>query len=154
MADDIKLKNTNINSGNEVSLLGAKLTYSYNNLTRSAPLVNKFELVETQYAGFENPKINISGFIDTNSTDTNLISQKYLIDFAKIKYDNTTPNTLYLKVNTGDKPTYLIGAESTTAATTSQYVKVVINDFKIDIDAKDSDVAYLWRYSLTLTETA
>ena len=149
MATDIYLTNTNINSGNAVYLRGASVKYSWKNLTRTTPLTNQFTLSESQITGFENPRIIISGFIDTNSTDTDVITQELLIQFAKIQYDATTANSIYLTIESGTKPTYLKNADLD-----GNSIKVIIEDFNIDFSASDSNEGHLWRYTLTLVETA
>lgn len=155
MATEFTLTNADVNSGASVLLKGAKLTWNFKQLTRTTPLTNQFTLVETQVAGFENPKIVINGIIDANDTTANVVSQKLLRDFMIEPYSGTTPPTpTYLKVSVGSQPLYIVGTKSTTAPTTEQTIKVVVESISIAADASDSYEGHYIPYVLTLVETA
>lgn len=150
MSSDIMLTCNNVNSGNTVRLKGALLTYTWNNLTRTTPLTGQFTLAETQVTGFENPKLVVSGYIDTNDLDSNIINQSLLQDFAKIEYQSADIDTaIYLTVSTGIVPTWLKNYNHS-----EDFVKVVIENFNMTVDAGDSEEGHFWRYTLTLVETA
>jgi len=148
MAQDIILTGDFL-STTTVYCRGATVKYGFKPLTRTTPLTNSFGLAETMMAGYENPKIIITGYIDTNSMPSGTISQKLLLEMAKNHYDGTEANSLYLSVKTGksDEPLYATD-------TTTDTVKVVVENFDISIDTKDSDLAHFWRYTLSLVETA
>ena len=148
MATDVILTCPNVNSGNPVSFKGATITYGWKNLTRVTPLTNQFSLSEAQITGFENPKITVTGFIDTNDTTANVVTQPLLIAFSKIPYDGTVPNTISFSVSTGNKSVYLRNTDDD-----ANSIKVMVESFNLNIDAGDSDLGYLWRYTLQLVET-
>ena len=149
MASDVTLTCPNVNSGTAVSFQGATISYAWKNLTRTTPLTNQFTLGETQMAGYENPKIVVKGYIDTNQSTSNVVTQSLLLDFAKIPYDATASNSITFSVSTGSTSAYLRNA-----ANTANSLKVVIENFNIDIDAGDAELGHLWNYTMTLVETA
>lgn len=161
MADDIKLRHGDgtenvsfINGGRPIIMRGARLSYAFKPLTRVTPNTNAFALTEAQITGYENPKIIVTGYIDTNDTTSDIITQSLLLQLSKNEYDGTDSKQITLTVNTGDNPTYLIGTESSTSQATSQSIKVIIESFNLNIDPSDNDLGYLWTYTLNLVETA
>ena len=150
----ITLQSNNINGSTAVVLNGANATYTFKPLTRTAPLATAFTLSEAQVSGYENPRIVIRGYIDTNNIPTNGITMPLLRDFAKVNYDGTNNTAIYLTLFAGKAPVYAVGAESTTAWTSSQTIKVIVESFNISMDNSDSDLAHFWTYSLNLVETA
>ena len=148
MEQQIKLKSDEVNSGTDVKFNGSTLTYAWRNTTRATPLTSKFDIAEAQITGYENPRITITGFIDTDSDEENIVTQSLLQDFAKVKYDGTDAKSIYLSVSTGRNSTFIKDYTHT-----NNYIKVVIENFNLTIDAADSDFGHLWRYTINLVET-
>lgn len=149
MVSDVLLACPSINSGTAVIFRGATVKYAWKNLTRTTPLTNQFSIAETQMAGFENPKIIVTGYIDTNKYPAIAVTQPYLIQFASLAYDNTAATTILFSVSTGTSNVYLRNWDNSSNA-----IQVVIENFSVDIDAGDSNYGHLWRYTMTLVETA
>ena len=145
---DITLTNPLINSGNPVYLRGATLSYSFKPLTRTTPITGSDSLSETQCSGIDNPKINITGYIDVDCTDINLISQSLLLAFAKNQYDGTVDKTISLSVTTGSSDVYLRNTDDD-----ANSLKVVMENFSINMSSSGSKYAGFWNYSMTLVET-
>tara|TARA_Y100000310_G_C20685829_1_gene818905 strand:+ start:1635 stop:2078 length:444 start_codon:yes stop_codon:yes gene_type:complete len=144
---DITLANPTVNSGTTVSLKGATVNYAWKNLTRNTPVPGKNAIIESQYNGFENPKITITGYIDVDNTSANEITQELLQNFASVQYDGTSGTVTTLVIPTGDTPTYL---KDSTGLVDS--LKVVIESFSIRL-GMDSSNAHFWAYNLLLVET-
>ena len=150
MAQDVQLICPNVNSGTAVVFQGATLNYAWQNLTRTTPLTGQFTIAETQVSGYENPKIVITGFIDTNQSTTNIVTQSLLQDFASVAYQSGDSDThITLSVSTGSTNTFLKDYNHS-----NDSVRVVVENFNLTLDAADADLGHLWRYSLTLVETA
>ena len=149
MAQDITLTHPTINSGTAIIMKGASLKYGTKTLNRTTPLTGSFSLAETQVSGFENPKLVLTGFIDTNDTSSNIITQSLMLQLLQNRYDGTSATTISLVCVTGNTDTYLLASDYTT-----QSIKVVIESFDISIDPSDSDLGHLWTYTLNLVETA
>jgi len=147
MAQDIELT-SDLLTPNTISLRGASLKYAFKPLTKTNPLTNSFEIAETQTNGFENPKIIIHGYIDTNNLTDDLVQQKHLLALAKNEYDGTESTSIYLTVKTGKEDEALLAMNGTT-----ETIKVCVEAFDIGIDT-ESDLAHFWVYQLTLVETA
>jgi hypothetical protein len=147
MAQDIILSGEFL-SPSTIYCRGASLTYGFKPLTRTTPLVNSFKLAETMVTGFENPKIVLSGYIDTNNLKSSTIQHSSLLSIAKNEYDGTEEKSLYLTVVTGKNDAPLYATDATTST-----IKVAVESFDIVIDTKDSDLAHFWRYTLNLVET-
>ena len=117
-ADDPTLTNAGINSGNPVTLLSGNITYEWKNITRVDPIEGDYDIVETHYGGFENPKIIVDGFFDADNeksddeTET-LLTHALLVDFALIKTGTTT-----LKVSFGSTP-FILGGRPTAGYSTA-----------------------------------
>lgn len=147
MADDIKLSAEWL-SPSTIACKGATLQYSFKPLTKTNPLANSYALAETQTAGFENPRITITGYIDTNNLQSSDIQHSSLLELAKNKYDGTSATAITLTAITGTSDTPLLASD---ASTTS--IRVVVEGFNCVLSVRDADLAHLWNYTLNLVET-
>lgn len=151
---DITLQNNNINGGVPIKMNGAEVTYAFKPLTRTVPLATSFDLSETQVSGYENPRLVISGYIDTENIPANGITMPLLRDLAKVEYDGSEETSVYLNISVGSiNKKYLIGAKSETDWDTDQNIKVIIESFNIKMASSESRYAYFWNYSINLVET-
>ena len=150
------LTHTLVNSGTAVILQNSKVTYGWKNLNEVKPIPGKFDIVENNNNGFENPKITISGYFDDiESPASNELTQKLLIDFATLQ----STGAISLSVPVGAGSTYLGGRPSGGYAndgtnTLQNTISVVIDSFIINVDGTSSDRGTFWSYSITLHETA
>ena len=150
----VTLQHANVNGGTAVTLYGASVKFSWKNLTKPNPIPGKYDISETEYGGFENPKIVITGAFSVDDIDSNELTQELLTDFAALR--STTPITL--TVSTGSTPTYLKGRpsggyETDGDMTLSNSIKIQIESFDISISGQDSDLGHFWNYSITAHET-
>lgn len=148
------LKCSNVNSGNGVWLVGATCKIVWKNLIKADPIPGKYDTVEIDKGGWENPTYHIEGVIDADSTGGTTtvnnestcseVTQSLLQNFAK-----ETANAIWLKIGVGASatPVYISGAN-----TTSNAIKVVVDNFNIDIDP-ESELGHLLNYTLDLVET-
>jgi len=82
---EITLTNPTINNGVAVTLNGANnVQYSWKNLVRADPAPQKFDTVEADVSGFENPIITIEGGFDVDDLDSSELNMTFLLSFAKI----------------------------------------------------------------------
>jgi len=151
----ITLQHPNVNGGNAVVLNGASIRYSWKNLSSTNPIPGKYDITETEYSGFENPKIVITGHFDVDNLDSNELTQKFLIDFATLRSE--TPITL--TVSTGLTSTTYLGGRPTDGYKTdgtntlSNSINIAIDSFDIVIDSS-ADKGHLWSYTITCHETS
>lgn len=108
---NLTITNANVNGGNAVTVIGGKVTYSWENLTKPVPIPGNYDTVESNFGGFENPKIVITGVIDADNLGViaNHLNMKLLIDLAIEKSATTT-----LKLQVGN--TNLTGTTTSTSA--------------------------------------
>ena len=154
-ATDITLTNANVNSGVAVILPASKFTFAWKNITKSDPIPGKYDISESHFSGFESPRLIVRGAIDINSTTTNVLTLKLLVDFAACKSGTTT-----LKVSLGVTPVVLGGrpsggynsAGANTLDTTNGY-DVQIDNYSFDTDVGGSKHGERINYSISLHET-
>ncbi len=147
MAQDIILKASFL-TPSTIYCKGARLTYGFKPLTRTTPLTNSYALAETQVAGFENPKIKIQGFIDTNKLASSNIQHTSLLALAKNQYNTNDSDThVELEVLTGSSDSPLYATDGSTSS-----IRVAVESFNIKLGT-DSDLAHFWAYDLNLVET-
>jgi len=83
---DTRLSNSSVTSS-AVRLLGAEVTYKWENLVEADPVPSKFDTTSTaqtevQFMGWNNPKISIRGIVDENDDIPNAINFELLKKFA------------------------------------------------------------------------
>ena len=133
---------------------GAKLSYALKQLTKTDSLANSFSLAEAQTSGIENPKLVLTGYIDTNNLTSNSIKQTDILKLLKTPYDGTSDTEIRIYVETGKgttvgtNKTYLYGFDGTTT-----YVKVIIDSVDVSIDPSNSAYGHVWVYNINMTET-
>ena len=139
---------------NQIYCKGASLTYALKQLTKTDALANSFTLAEAQTSGIENPKLVLTGYIDTNNLTSNSIKQTDILKLLKTPYDGTSNTEIRIFAETGKgilvgtNKTYLYGFDGTT-----NYIKVIIDSIDISIDPSNSAYGHLWVYNMNLTET-
>ncbi|WP_298753003.1 hypothetical protein [uncultured Arcobacter sp.] len=150
-------------SPSTIYLRGANMTYGFRPLTRTTPNTNSFSLAETQTAGFENPKILIGGYIDTDNLSPSTIQHSSLLALAKNPYDGTSNTEINLIITTGKNsvPLYSTDAVSIpsgssiyTTTASSSTIKVVVESFDLGAKPSSSKYGHLVNYKLTFVETS
>ena len=165
----IQLKNSDVNSGTAVWLTAAKLTFGFKNLTKTDPAEGKFDTIESDYGGFENPRITINGQIDIDNEPANSITPILLYNFG-----TATQNPTYLAVPVGSTDHYIPGIRmynssgteigttrislansdtKYTTDTTEGWIRVRIQSFTINID-NTSDKGHFLTYQIVCHETS
>ena len=151
---NVTLQHPNVNGGTAVELPGVTgITFGWNNLNNVDPVPGKYDIVENNFGGFENPKIVIGGSFDVEDIGANELTQELLVNFATLRSE--IPITLTIPV--GSTPQYLKGRPSggyKTDGTNSlqNTIKVWIDSFDIRIDTT-SEQGRFWTYSITMHET-
>ena len=118
-------------------------------------ITNKHDLSETEYGGFENPKIVIRGQFDVEDIDSNELTQKLLVDFATLQ--STTPISLSVPIGLDSSPTYLggrpSGGYSTSGSNTlSNSINIVIETFDLSVNGRVSDLGRVIEYTINAHE--
>ena len=149
----LTLQHSLVNSGTPVILESANVSYSFKNLSDSTPIPGLFDITETQYGGFENPKINISGHIDVDDILSNGLTQELLTSFAILK----TEVPVVLTIETGQSATPLKGRPAdgySTGGTNTMTSSIgfIIDTFDIKLN-NNADRSHLWTFSITGHET-
>lgn len=150
----VKLQHPQVNGGTAVVAYSTKVDFSWKNMSDVNPIEASYDIVESNYSGFENPKIVISGRLDVDNLGSNEISQKYLVDFSTLR--STTPITL--TVETGNNSTALQGRPSSGYNTSganslSNSLKIQIDSFDVSIKGSDSDLGHNWSWTINAHET-
>ncbi len=153
MVNNITLTHSSVNGGTSVILQNSRVGLSLKKSTKTPPIPGKYDITHTEYGGFENPKISISGFFDVEDIDSNEANQELLTEFLMLQ--STTPITL--SVPTGSSPIYLKGRptggyETDGNMTMSNSIKVSIETLDISLDST-SEKGIFWMYRMSLTET-
>jgi hypothetical protein len=132
VAADITLTNPNVNLGNPVTIPGVSFSYGWKNISRAKPSEGAYDITESHYGGFENPKITVQGFFDADSTETNVITHALLIDFLAVKGGTTT-----LKISLGETPLVLGGRPDAGYSTSGGNTLDTINGIDVQIESLD-----------------
>jgi hypothetical protein len=146
----ITITNPGVNGGTAIEFHNSKVSYSWKNLLKVTPSPQKFDTIQGDLSGWENPRIVIEGFFDIDDLDTNEVRQAHLINLAKVQYTGSTATTSTLAVYAGNSATEtnLLAADASTST-----VKVLVDSFSIDFDAVSSEKGHIWRFTLSLIET-
>jgi len=151
---DITLQNSNVNGGVAVSLGGASVSYTWKNIVRTNVVPKKYDIAEVTFAGFEAPKIVITGTIPIDDLPSNHITQDLLVDFATVKTGDTTLTVTAGKTGgTKLKGRPSGGYETDGAQTLTNSIKVQVISFSITFSAHETLEGEAWNYQLTLVET-
>lgn len=156
VATDITLQHSTINGGVAVEMVGATVKYSWKNLTNAPPVEGKFDIVEAEYAGFENPNIVISGTIDVDDDSSNIITQQLLMDFAQADLSVDDLTLTVTAAGEGGTGTVLKGRPSagySVGGTYTDSLKVQVINFDVTFSAQESKEGRIWSYSLVVKET-
>jgi len=154
---DPTLTNTNVNSGTAITILGGSVKYAWKNLTKADPVEGKYDIVESHYGGFENPKIVLSGHFDADNSAklSNVMTHAMLVNFATVKSGTTT-----LKVSLGTTPLVLGGRPTAGYETNGANTLDTTNGIDVQIDSFDLDASTQTNagkkvnYTITMHETA
>jgi len=154
MVNNITMTHASVNSGTAVILEGAKVNYAWKNITSVDPITGKYDIVEAEYSGFENPRVVIAGHMDVDDMLSSGITQELLTEFATLR--STT--AISLSVPSGATPTYLkgrptAGYETDGDMTMLNTISVRIESFSIGLDGFNSDKGRSWTYQITCHET-
>jgi len=140
----VTLYNVSVNGGVIFTISGTKVDYVWKNLTNYKPIPGKFGISEVDNAGFENPKITLSGVIDSNADSTTL---GILKGFAKLQFDGTSATAVKVAMASGESD-YLIQD----ASDTNNYLYCVIESFNFGFDTTVREGAKIL-YQIFLRET-
>jgi len=149
----VTLTHSSVNSGTAVELYNTEITFGFKKLINTDPVSGKYDIVEANYDGFENPLIALQCVIDVDDIPTNGLTQQLLTEFATLR--STTPITL--SITSGSSGTALGGRPSGGYTTTgsmalSNTINVIIESFDIRI-ASSSEMGHLWNVSIKCRET-
>ena len=132
VATDITIVNPNVNSGNAVTIFGGTMRYDWKNLTKSDPVEGKYDIVESHFGGFENPKIVVTGQFDADNVagHSNVMNHALLVDFASCKSGTTT-----IKISLGTTPLVIGGRPTNGYETDGAQTLDVTNGIDVQIDS-------------------
>jgi len=154
---DVTLTNANVNSGTAVTVLSGTAKYSWKNLFKAKPVEGKYDIVESHYGGFENPKIVITGWMDADNKDSlsNIMTHAMLVNFAAERSAVTK-----LKVSLGTTPLVLGGRPSGGYSTsgsntldTTDGIDIQIESFDIVVNSMETDAGRKMNYTIVAHET-
>ena len=143
MATIIQITHPDINSGNPVKVLAQTVKISGQKNVNVTPSVNILQMTRALTQSFENPVYSISPVYVTGQAGT--LTYNDVIVLYKMRYDNTNAPILNVTYD-GDKQ--LVGVDSG-----STDIKVILQDYSFDLNAKESRDAYRPKLSLKFVET-
>jgi hypothetical protein len=143
MNTTIRLVSSAFTGTTNPQVIGDKVTVSGKKNNVVVPNANVSSIVEVQTQSYENPKYIISNVMLTGSSG--ILTYPQILQMYRWKYTGT--NKIYLTVGYGTAST-LVGVDGTTTS-----IPVMLDDFSLDISAKDTKSAYLPTASLTFVET-
>ena len=153
--------NANVNGGVAVKLYDSQVTFDYKRNVSGEPVPgkqtsNRYEIVTLNRCGISNPAITITGSIDIEITETDMITEKLLKDFWR----DVTGDT-YLTIGAGN-----IGTEESpsvvgisnykgtydTNAGTANNIKIEITGVNFTITAA-TERGHFISYTINATES-
>ena len=131
MTNRLTLTNAGQNSGNPLILLGSSFNYQWTNLTNEFPIPGKFTgIIETNFKGWQNPIMNISFYIETDSPTAGAITWTQWNNIVKDAVNHT-----YLNLKYGTSDTSLISFASVAAGSTgTSSIPIQIKDYQLQVD--------------------
>jgi len=114
MAGIVSLQHPDVNNGNAVILNGVSVKYVWKNLYNKEPVPGKFDIVEVDVAGFENPYVSLNGIIDI---DTDKTTSEHLKSFSRIEFTGESTSAIKFFIGTGNQETLLDGSISSSDST-------------------------------------
>lgn len=166
MAGYIIMQHDDVNSGNEVFFNVTSANFSWKNLKNTNPVPGRWDIVETDVGGFENPIIVINGTsdlgdttavdVDGDSVNETAMTIPLLMDFAQVKFTGNNPIKLTI-ASGGDGTTnvFMKGRPSagySVGGTYRDFMYVTIDSFNYDIPSEYVDQRRL-NFSINCTET-
>lgn len=157
MTSVVTLQHTSVNSGTAVDLRAFNVRYAWKNIIKHNPQTGNKDVVEVDDAGMENPLIVIDGLIDTDDGASNVITQELLLDFANAPTANDITLTVWIDGEDGSstviKGRPSSGYNDTPPRTYTNTLKVWVDSFSININAKTTKDGRVWGYTIKLLET-
>lgn len=166
MTGYILLQQENVNSDNEVFLNLTDLDYSWSGLTNSTPVPGKWDTVESDVGGFENPQIVVSGVVDlgdsslvdvdNDGTSETPMSIPLMLDFAQVRFTGNNP--IKLTVATGGDGTTNVfvkgrpGDGYSVGGTYRDFIYVIVDSFSFNITSETINERRL-NFNITFVET-
>lgn len=152
MSGNITLQHDSVNGGEDVVLPHVEVSYTWKNLTNVDPTPSNYDIVESSFAGWENPEISLKGHIDVDDIMDNELTQELLVEFACLR--SSTPIELTVPVGEND---YIKGRPSSGYDTDGTMemedsIKIMITDFDIKTD-NQSDRGRFMTYKINCHET-
>jgi hypothetical protein len=139
----VTLTHPNINGGSPVRLLCNDVRIAGKKNVNAQPSVNVTQISRALTQSFENPVYTINPVYITN--DSNTFTYEDCLVLYKMRYDNT--NAAILNVRFGNNR-FLVSAD-----TQSTNIKVLLEDYTYNINARDSKDGYRPKLDLKLVET-
>ncbi|MHA1868097.1 MAG: hypothetical protein ACTSXD_08510 [Candidatus Heimdallarchaeaceae archaeon] len=151
----IYLKNSNVNGGNAVEILGTVKSFALKKSTRAEPIEGRtdggsplrYRISNGQRGGIENPKIIIQGNYSFDaSNESNIMNEKLLKDFWR---DVTGTNYLTIKLGYGDYE--YRWSDWSGDNSSDDNIEVLIDSISIIPDS-NTEQQHFYTYNITMTE--
>lgn len=140
MTNRLTLTNAGQNSGNALILLGASFSYQWTNMTNEFPISGKYTgIIETNFKGWQNPVMNVSFYIETDSPTVGSITWTQWNNIVKDSVNHT-----YLNLKYGTSDTSLISFASVAAGSTgTSSINIQIKDYQLQVDPNKINRLYI-----------
>lgn len=152
MSNSITLTHADVNSGTAVKIKGARIGIALKNNVNSTPNSDGdlTSVPDVPVMSSELPRYQITFKIDTESTETNILTQELLYDFMQVDISSSSQLILNVTYGTSDitlKSWQKIGGNRTAN------IPVVIEPASLSLDQTQSDKAYMITGQFTLVES-
>ena len=144
----IKIKNSNVNSGNEITIYGDISSISLKKNNMKDPTIaesDTFNIVSGERRTIENPKIVIKGSYDVNKVEANEMNEKLLKDLWRNRIYDTY---LTLTVRGSVQISNWMGSNDTNYGS-DWNIKVMIDSIDITFSGEEQ---HLCSYTIVMTE--
>lgn len=151
MANTITLTHPDVNSGTAVKIKGSSVAISGKLNLNTKPNEGTLTILpDVPAISAEIPRYNIPFKIDTESTETNILTQELLYNF--IQANVSASNQLILNVTYGKSDTTLKSFQKVSGNRVTN-IPVIVDTWTITLDQRASDKAYMITGTLTLIES-
>lgn len=151
MTNSITLTHPDVNSGTGVRIVGSRVNVSSKlNLNRTPNEGTLTQVPDVLAVSSEIPTYTIPFKIDTESSETNILTLDLLYDF--IQANVSSSNQLILTVTYGASDTSLKSYQKVSGNRVTS-IPVIVDNWSFSLDQTNSDKAYMVTGSITFVES-
>ena len=145
----VYLYNSAVNSGLSVWCAGATISYGWQNNVNVDPVPGKFDIVEGDVTGWQNPIITITGTLDIDDDTVHYLDNRVIKSFARANATQT-----YISIGLGNSVEPITKSdvtydENVKGAINGVWIPVIIKGYTL---STEGERGHILRYQLTCIE--